>query len=1099
MKRFSIIITFILISVSLLTLKAEKNMKLEKMLSDRIENGKELNFYELVDEYEKQWEGIPYEERGGWKQFQRWKYFYERRINPDGTFTDPGKLYNEAKKIEKMYDIDRVQNTTWEFVGPSDDPEPNNVSTGIGRLNCLRFHPDNEQEIWVGAAAGGIWRSTTGGDNWVKMSPNNEFQTLGITDIAIAPSSPNIIYAATGDAFGARSTGYDTYSAGVIKSTDAGNTWSKTDLRYDISQVQLIGRVLVHPDDENVVFAATSQGIYKSEDGGDSWIRKPTPNYYFIDMEFKADDPSIIIASTYTFNQGRGFIFRSIDNGESWEQVAQINGAKRIAITISHADPNFMYAISGFWQDDNFNSFEFSSDAGETWTTTSSRNQGAPNILGRDEDYDDEGQAWYDLSIAANPTNIEELYTGGIDIWKTSALGTSFEPVSHNRARFNRPFVHADIHDLQYTSDGSKIYAATDGGVALSTDNGESWSSLNENLEITQYYKIDVYNKDESFLVGGTQDNGTSRLLNGEWSIIMEGDGMDCYIDPNDNRNVLASVYYGSFQRSTNYGEDFRYAFSTFDTDEAADWTAPLAYSESNPNLVIIGHSNVYRSTSGGNVPWVRISDFGNNTPLVALAIAPSNPNYIYAASRVILRVTSNSGADGWSRIFPPSGFGGIITGITVDQNNPERIWVSIGQFNRESKVWEYDGENWFNRSGNLPNIPINCIAYQNNSPDRLYIGTDLGVWYSDYNSGFWEPYGSGIPGTIVADIDLHYQSNQIYVGTHGRGIWRAPLIQCNLPQPEIEVIGDTDLCQGETVTLRYNGDVENFAWSTGSTEREIEVGASGEYVLIVDDGDGCTAKSAPIIINVTEFDPVEISFEGFGAFCEDINSEVELIASPGFETYQWYKDGTEIPNATNDVLTTTETGNYQVMAITEEGCPSESPAYEVINASLPEPPELVQWKGTNISVDDIWTSYEWYKDGQRLFLESEHIISDIDDSWVGSEVYVIVTDDKGCPVESNTITVYATSVNNEFEKEVASISPNPSDGIFTLDLRTGTNKPVDITVTNILGQEIYTKKNLVQFGTLNLDIDISNEAEGVYILNVTSEGFTWSTKLIKE
>ena len=1066
--------------------------KVDQLLSESISEGKELNYYEIVNAYDEYFANIPEDQRGGWKQYQRWKSFTEDRINPDGTFPSNSFMTQQAQSIQKYFAGDQFQSVTWDLLGPTEEPKEKNNSTGVGRVNCLRFHPNNQEEIWVGAAAGGVWKSTNAGDSWNPVTPLNQFQAMGVTDLAIAPSAPNVIYVATGDAHGANSTGYDTYSIGIIKSTDGGNSWAKTNLTFDLSSASLIGRVLVHPENENIVLAATKGGILKSTDGGYTWEQKQG-TYYFIDMEFKTDDPNVIIASTFTYNGGEGFIYRSTNAGDSWNKVYTVNGAKRITLAVTESETNYIYALSGFWQDDNFNSFDLSTDAGKTWIKLADRNDGSPNILGRyGSSYNVEGQAWYDLAVGVSPTNSEIVFTGGIDIWKSQGL-SNFTQSSDNRAEGGLPFVHADIHDLQFTPDGTKVYAATDGGVAVSTNNGVSWTSKNSGLAITQYYKFAVAANDEDYIIAGSQDNGTVRFRNDQWEMIMSGDGMDGYIDPNNNSNVIASVYYGEFYVSNNFGNSFNSTISAsqHDKNESAEWTAPLAFSESNPNVVVVGLSNVYRSTSSGGKPWDKISNFPPNRPLVVVAIAPSNPNVVYAARRYELFMKFGSGIADWKQLTPPGGFGAKITDIKVDPNNPERFWVTLGQFNANTKVLEYDGEEWINKTGNLPNVPVNCIVYQNNSPDRLYIGTDLGVWYSDYNSGVWEPYGNDIPYTIVADLELHYATNQIFAGTHGRGIWKAEMNQCNLPQPVIEADGPIEICAGETVTLSLSEDYSNFTWSTGSTANEITVGETGSYYITIQDPDGCSATSNVMNVVVNDFEPMTISTGDYAAFCDGQNEEVSLIATFGFKEYEWNT------GETTPAITVTEEGEYYVTGTTTEGCKSTSEVYNVLSANPPDAPEIKQ-RGRDIFVDDVYSKYRWYKNGDLMFQYKEHDIKQFDPEWVGDTITVEVTDNLGCSATSTKYPILS-GVNDNDTKELITVTPNPGHGIYTLKASLIDNKNIDIVITNMLGQEVFAKRNVLHFGSVNYDIDISSQPAGVYILNISGKEFSWNTKLIKE
>jgi len=244
----------------------------------------------------------------------------------------------------------------------------------------------------------------------------------------------------------------------------------------------------------------------------------------------------------------------------------------------------------------------------------------------------------------------------------------------------------------------------------------------------------------------------------------------------------------------------------------------------------------------GGN--WTRLSSFGSNQTLVAIAVALSDTNVIYAANYSDLYASYNGGFT-WNSIYTSSS--SAITSIAVDPQDPKRLWVTKSGFTPSDKVLEINNGEVSNLSGNLPNVPVNAIVYQKNSPDRLFIGTDIGVFYTDYSSAYWEKYGDDMPNVVINDIEINYGANsqtKLRAATYGRGIWEADVINCNYQSPAITYTGATSFCEGDSVILSVNlpdqpNDAEqpqeplNYIWSNGSTSRSIVVKESGAYSVI--------------------------------------------------------------------------------------------------------------------------------------------------------------------------------------------------------------------------------------------------------------------------
>ncbi|MBL0343184.1 MAG: hypothetical protein IPP71_21365 [Bacteroidetes bacterium] len=247
-------------------------------------------FFEIQSAFNNYWEGKIPEKGSGYKQFRRWEWFWKQRVGAAGVFPPSDILMTEWMKYnDKHGDATNERNSVaanWSFYGPSSSI---GGYRGLGRINCMAFHPTNANTIWVGTAAGGIWKSTNGGTSW---STNSDYlPVLGVSDIAISNSNPNIMYIATGDGEAAFSlqNGYgDTKSVGILKSTDGGNTWNTTGLNWSVTSQKLIRRLLIDPSNNNILIAATSDGIYRTTNGGSSWSNQQSG--WFMDLEFKPGD-----------------------------------------------------------------------------------------------------------------------------------------------------------------------------------------------------------------------------------------------------------------------------------------------------------------------------------------------------------------------------------------------------------------------------------------------------------------------------------------------------------------------------------------------------------------------------------------------------------------------------------------------------------------------------------------------------------------------------------------------------------------------------------------------------------------------------------------
>lgn len=1057
------------------------NDKINNLLSK-----KNPNFYEIQKTLNEYYNSDNPSVRRGWKQFKRWEYFWEKRTYPNGQFPNGIEIYKEFQNWNQKYSKNQIQNTKkWISLGPNQAPFSTGTrEQGVGRVNIVRFNPKDELDLWIGAATGGVWRSKNGGNTWINYTATN-FLSLGISDIAIAPSNPNVIYITTGDADGTIGTGANYYSVGILKSTDDGATWNPTGIAHQYNELKTYTRILVHPNNENIVLVGSKDGILKSTDGGVTWKNKYGERS-IIDMEFKPNDPNVVYASTYGYS-GTNLILKSTDNGETWSQVYSIPNSNRVAIDVSPHDARHLFAVASNAATNGFELFAVSPDEGITWEVTAKRSTN-PNYLGwyDGSSSDNKGQGMYDLAIAVNPKNISEVYIGGVNIWKSTDMFFNATLNTHWYGYYSKPYVHADIHDLKFSPSGKRLYACHDGGISFTANGGVDWKDISFGLNITQFYRMSNADNFPSIVTAGSQDNGTSGIIDGVWTHLYSADGMETIIHPTNPNTYFVSIYYGQIYRTTNAGKSWAASIDKNLTGENGGWVTPYVIDPSRPWVMYAGYQNVWKNNNTGTrSSWTKISNFGSSSVLQSLAVAPSDTNTIYAANNSTLWGTYDGGKT-WSVLYNSNS--AAITYIAVDPKNPKRIWITKSGYVVGDKVYEFDGKNWKNLSGNLPNIPVNTIVYQKNSPDRLYIGTDIGVFFSDYGSGYWERFGSDLPNIIVNELELVYSNPiKLRAATYGRGIWEIDALECNLTEPKVSVIGKTEICEGDSVIIELIGEYDDFEWSNGSKDRKLVIKKTGSYSVIISSKDGCKAKSQAVQINVYEKKELNLtsSTKRF-ALCGN-NDSLELRAPFGFEKYKWNTGETERK------ILVKKPGIYSVEGTTTQGCTS-SAQIEIKQYDFPPVPSLSQ-DGNNLICSVEGVSYKWYKDGKEIPNQNSKTLNifELGDGNYQVEVY----NEGGCSSISKGMEFKVNSVSYNLANDYGiEITPNPNNGIFEITFPSNLdNSKIELHILDVNGKLYYSND---YYNTNKILISLNNIPNGTYFIKISINNKIYTTKFQK-
>lgn len=749
----------------------------------------DANFYDIQNAFNEAWKDVPrpYPKGKGFMSYKRWEWFMEPRVYPTGKRPAADAVQRAMMESPGMFPLPTTNNTqgSWSYIGNTSVPTSGG---GVGRINAVRPLPGSTTTFFACAPGGGLWKTTNSGGAWTMMNTDN-LSSIGVTDIAIDPNNTNIMYISTGDGDAG-----DTYSLGVLKSTDGGLTWNTTGLNWSVTQTRTCRKLIMHPTNSSILLVATSNGIYKTTDAGANWTQVQAGSFY--DLEFKTDDPTIIFAASTGF-------YKSTDTGGTFTQITSglpASNVSRMAIAVSAANSAVVYVLAGNSTNQGLTGVYKSTNSGTSFSTAAT----TPNLLGWNSAGNDTGgQAWYDLSIECNGSDANMVWVGGVNIWKSTNGGTSWACNAHWYGDLGLPYVHADIHCLQWVAGSSSLWVGCDGGVFTTSNNGTTYSDASSNLQVSQQYRIGIAELNANKFLTGWQDNGTNLKNAGNFSQVLGGDGMECIIARTDANVMYGEIYYGNIYKSTNGGGTFSSIVGSGGAGVNADgnWVTPYCLGATDNDLYV-GKSTIYKSSNAGT-SFTAMGTFGTGN-VSCFAVAASNVSIIYAAKGATLYKTTN--ANTFSAL---SGLPNVsITAVCVDPANASRVWVTLSGYTAGTKVYfsSDGGATWSNVSGSLPNIPANHIVYQTGSADGLYVAMDAGVYYKDNSLADWVPYMNGLPNVVVDELEIHYGTNTITAATFGRGTWRAPLYaQPNLDLALVSVDSPSGNVCSTTVTPIIN------------------------------------------------------------------------------------------------------------------------------------------------------------------------------------------------------------------------------------------------------------------------------------------------------
>ena len=688
----------------------------------------------------------------GWKPYHRLKWFYEQRL-VNGEEPEVGArwlVWEEKIRREQAAPSARA---TWFSVGPS------NLA---GRILALAFDPTDTDILYAGSASGGLWKSTSGGTSWMPLT--DELPTLAVGGVAVSPLNPNVVVIGTGEG----TLNIDRVGGvGVLKSTDAGATWSTTGLGYAVSSGHGFHVIRANPVSGTLLAGATD-GLYRSTDEGDTWdVVRNGGNYY--DVQWKPGDANRVYACKGNDAAGNN-VKVSTDDGVTWaaagtgQPASSLVGKTKIAVT--PADPTVIYAIyAESAGSSGLLGVYRSTDDGGTWTLRAT----SPNIPN--------GQGWYNLSLAADPNDAGRLIAGGVALYRSTDGGGMFAGIGGS--------VHVDHHDAVYRPGGTgdNLFVATDGGIWESTNDGSTWLARNTGLVTYQFYDICVNNNsaDPNFLMGGTQDQGTDRWSGTPtWSEGLGGDGMVCNINPVNGTTVFAETQFGIHYRNITAGVGGWTPIMDGITG-TGDWVTPVGQDQqAGGHLYTETDDGIFRSVNG--MSWTNVSSHRARW----ISISPIDGRVVWTVRAGAHRSTDDGASWQAASAFPFST--GTATKILAHPTNVDAAFVTFSGYAAAAAHVALTtdlGLTWTDVTGDLPSQPVNAIAIDKNHPTVWFIGTDVGVWYTANGGLNWLPYETGLPNAVVADLEIQNATQKLFAGTHGRGVWEVDFSDVTSLDPE--------------------------------------------------------------------------------------------------------------------------------------------------------------------------------------------------------------------------------------------------------------------------------------------------------------------------
>ena len=669
---------------------------------------------------------------------------------------------------------------------------PGNVS---GRTRGIVVDPDDPTaSTWyVGSVGGGVWKTTDAGNSWINLTP--ELPNLATSTIAMAASNHDVMYVGTGE-------GYynvdEIDGTGIWKTTDRGKTWRQLPATLDRNKFRNIMRIVVDPNDENLVLVASgisfnggtdASQILRSTDGGETWATVLNAGSNTITQIVPAPSNFNVLYATITAVG----VYKSFNGGKTWYKKSNgLTHVGRMELAVSPVDPQRVYisaegGIKGA-------TFYYSKDGGENWTGINPKY----NWLG--------GQGWYDNTIAADPYDINVCYVGGINLWRITLTGDNSiqqEVITDGYGQYGGwdKGVHVDHHNIVLVKTDTsahmfRLVNANDGGVSYSDDKGKSFVQPHNGYNTTQFYGVDKRNGADEY-IGGMQDNSCWRSPSGisadslsHWSFQWGGDGFQVAWHYNDPNKILASSQFNSIGRSLDGGKTYQYITGTVRDvgSDRAPFFTKIAKSNQDPDLIfIVGSSGVWRSSDFGST-WRLIKltggDYGGTSSFGQLEISLADPQIIWVGNNLRKGGGMFVSRNGGFNFEKTNGYElrnlQRITGFTTDPIDSKTALVTFSYAKLPKILKTTDlGKTWTDISGfgendsssaGFPDVAVYDALIMPYDRNVIWAGTEIGIFETTDGGAKWHFLDSNLPAVAVYQMKI--VNDQVVIATHGRGVW---------------------------------------------------------------------------------------------------------------------------------------------------------------------------------------------------------------------------------------------------------------------------------------------------------------------------------------
>ncbi len=707
-----------------------------------------------------------------------------------------------------------LRQLAWRAIGPA---------VMGGRIDDVAVDERNPSTIYVGAASGGVWKTTNQGITWTPLFDKQGVASIG--DVALTPSQPDLVWVGTGEPNNRQSS---TFGDGVYKSTDGGRTWMHMGLR----DTQHIGRVLIDPTNPETVYVAAlghlwgpnaERGVFKTTDGGRTWtnLKFIDQDTGFVDMVMDPSNPQTLYAAAYQrrraawgYNGGGAGsgIYKTTDGGRTWTHLTTglpSGTVGRIGLAIYRRDPKVLYATVEHRQEGGTYR---SDDGGETWRKMSNVNP----------------RPMYYSKIHIDPTTDQRIYILGASFFMSTDGGRTFSDPVTGRAGANDTMsstydvgVHGDHHALWIDPANPKhLILGNDGGLYFTFDGGIAWDKVN-NFPIGQFYGISVDNSTPYNVYGGLQDTHSFGgptatrhflgILNDDWVQINTGDGMYAQVDPNDPDTIYTESQDGTisrFHRPTGDRKPIKPAAPAGEPAYRFNWTTPIVISPHDSKTLYLGGSRVFRSSDRGDT-WTAGPDITrgeNRDELTIMGVKPSRDvlanndgvsfwgtittlaestvqaGVLWAGTDDGLVQLSRDGGKTWtdvsSRVPNLAAKRGRVSRVEPSHRDAGTVYVSVERHESDDFapylfVSRDFGQTWKTLSDALPKVGwINVVKEHPKNPSVLFAGTETGLFVSLDGGAGWTRFTEGFPTVPVDDLVIHPRDGDLVVATHGRAIY---------------------------------------------------------------------------------------------------------------------------------------------------------------------------------------------------------------------------------------------------------------------------------------------------------------------------------------